>query len=164
MWICTVAEGSQAKYYPGMENKLFYLINRVQQALYKDVDRQAKKALGVTSAQAGALFHLQKRNGCLQVELGDALGLGKAATSGMVDRLEKNGLVKKVPSQTDNRGHRVLITALGLEVMLQARPLLERTNLLLEDGFTDDELSVVRRYLSTVERRVTEHKIAEQQS
>ena len=135
---------------PVMEKKLYFLLNQAQQKLYKEVDRESLAALGVTSAQAAALYHLQKRNGCLQAELGKSLGLGKAATSGMVVRLEKQGLIKRSPSPVDGRGQRVLITVEGLQVLVKARPLLNRMNSALEDGFSDDELDVVRRYLSSI--------------
>ncbi|WP_281648217.1 MarR family winged helix-turn-helix transcriptional regulator [Parendozoicomonas sp. Alg238-R29] len=138
-----------------MENKLYFLLNQAQQKLYKEVDRESLAELGVTSAQAAALYHLQKRNGCLQAELGKALGLGKAATSGMVVRLEKQGLIKRTPSPVDGRGQRVLITVDGLQVSVKARPLLNRMNKALEEGFNEKELDVVRRYLNSIVERLS---------
>ncbi len=133
-----------------MENELYFLISQTHQKLYRLIDQEALVRLGVSSAQITALLHLQKRNGCLQADLGEALDLGKAATSGMVSRLEKNGLVKRTPSPVDGRGQRVLITAAGLQVTMKARPLFQEAKQLLEHGFSKEDIKVVRRYLKTV--------------
>ncbi|WP_196221161.1 MarR family winged helix-turn-helix transcriptional regulator [Sansalvadorimonas verongulae] len=137
-----------------MEKKLYFLLNQAQQKLYKEMDRETLAELGVTSAQAAALYHLQQRNGCLQAELGKALGLGKAATSGMATRLEKLGLIKRTPSPVDGRGQRLLLTVDGLQVLVKARPLLNHMNKALEGGFKEKELEVVRRYLNSIIERL----------
>ncbi len=133
-----------------MENTLYFLLNSAQQSLFREVDRQALNIVGVSAAQIAALVHLQKRNGCLQAELGQSLGLGKAATSGMVTRLERNGLIKRTPSPTDGRGLRVLLTVEGLQALGRAKPLLAQLNYVLEDGFKERELVIIRRFLDTI--------------
>ncbi len=133
-----------------MENTLYFLLNSAQQSLFREVDRQTLELVGVSAAQISALVHLQKRNGCLQAELGRSLGLGKAATSGMVSRLEKNGLVKRTPSPTDGRGQRVLLTVEGLQALTRARPLLNQLNIILQDGFKERELVIIRRFLDAI--------------
>ena len=146
--------GLLANQNPLMEKKLYFLLNQAQQKLHKGMDKESLAQLGVTSAQAAALYHLQKRNGCLQAELGKALGLGKAATSGMAVRLEKQGLIKRTPSPVDGRGQRVLITVEGLQVLVKARPLLNQMDKALNAGFKEKELEVVRRYLTNLIERL----------
>lgn len=46
-------------------------------------------------------------------ELAQLLGLDKSSTSGLVDRAERRGLVKRLPSQIDRRSVRVSLTADG---------------------------------------------------
>lgn len=133
-----------------MENSLYFLLNSAQQSLFREVDRLALESVGVSAAQISALVYLQKRNGCLQAELGQAMGLGKAATSGMVSRLEKNGLIYRTPSPTDGRGQRVLLTVDGLQALARAKPLLVRLNYVLEDGFKEREKVIIRRFLDAI--------------
>ena len=133
-----------------MENELYFLIGQTHQKLYRLIDQEALTRFGVTSAQISALLHLQKRNGCLQAELGEALSLGKAATSGMVSRLEKQGYIKRAPSPVDGRGQRVLITAEGLQITMKAKPLFKEVKQLLQQGFSKQELQTVQRYLKTI--------------
>ena len=137
-----------------MDNELYFLLSKTQQKLFRLIDQESLARLEVSATQVTALMHLQKQNGCLQTELGHALGLGKAATSGIVSRLEKNGLVKRIPSPVDGRGQRVLITAEGLQVTMKARPLFKDVNQLLEQGFTQQEIKTVHRYLKTVKEMI----------
>jgi DNA-binding MarR family transcriptional regulator len=46
-------------------------------------------------------------------ELGAMLGLAKSSLTGLVDRTERNGLVRREPDQADTRAVRVALTARG---------------------------------------------------
>ena len=52
-------------------------------------------------------------------ELADRLGLDKSSTSGLVDRAQRRGLVRRVPSQLDRRSVRVRLTIEGRELRRQ---------------------------------------------
>lgn len=62
--------------------------------------------------------------------LAKAAILGSPTVTGIVDRLEKQGLVSRVPSQEDRRKVLIAITPAG-------RRLLQRNPSLLNDGFRD---------------------------
>jgi DNA-binding MarR family transcriptional regulator len=49
-------------------------------------------------------------------ELADYLGLDKSTVSGLVDRAEKRGLLRRVPNPLDGRAVDVLISAAGAEL------------------------------------------------
>jgi DNA-binding MarR family transcriptional regulator len=49
-------------------------------------------------------------------ELATLLGLDKSSTSGLVDRAQRRGLVRRVPSQLDRRSVRVRLTKQGGEL------------------------------------------------
>src|SRR5579872_1146587 len=50
-------------------------------------------------------------------ELAGALDLDKSSTSGLVDRAQRRGLVRRVPSQIDRRAVRIRLTDVGLELV-----------------------------------------------
>lgn len=52
-------------------------------------------------------------------ELAELLGLDKSSTSGLVDRAQRRGLVRRVPSQRDRRSVRVRLTTDGRELLHQ---------------------------------------------
>lgn len=57
-------------------------------------------------------------------ELGSVLGLAKSSLTGLVDRTERNGLVRREPDPHDSRAVRVALTARGAR---QARAFYDET-------------------------------------
>jgi DNA-binding MarR family transcriptional regulator len=119
---------------------------RVQQA-------SASERNGVSSAQAGALFLLGAREGMLIGDVARALGVGAAAISGLVDRMEAAGLVQRTPAPEDGRAVRLVLTDRGREARERAKARAATVNQRLTQGFSDDELDVVARWLAAAAER-----------
>ena len=68
---------------------LIFLVGQARQRLYTHLDRVLIEQAGVTTSQAGVLFFLQLRDGCLLQKLSRGLLLDKSAITRMADRLEK---------------------------------------------------------------------------
>ena len=115
--------------------------------------RPLEQGQGVTSAQAGALFLLGAKDGALIGDVARALGVGPSGMSGLVDRMEGAGLVRRVPDGTDGRAVRLVLTEDGWAAREVAKERAAVTNARLTDGFTDVELDTVARWLSTVAER-----------
>jgi DNA-binding MarR family transcriptional regulator len=67
---------------------------------------------GISLIQTRLLGILRDRKPTMN-ELAQLLGLDKSSTSGLVDRAERRGLVRRLPSQIDRRSVRVSLTAEG---------------------------------------------------
>jgi MarR family transcriptional regulator, lower aerobic nicotinate degradation pathway regulator len=67
---------------------------------------------GISLIQTRLLGILRDRKPTMN-ELAQLLGLDKSSTSGLVDRAERRGLVKRLPSQIDRRSVRVSLTPEG---------------------------------------------------
>lgn len=67
---------------------------------------------GVSLIQTRLLGILRDRTPTMN-ELAALLGLDKSSTSGLVDRAQKRGLVRRVPSQLDRRSVRIRLTPEG---------------------------------------------------
>lgn len=82
-------------------------------------------------------------------ELAEASGLTTGAVTGLIDRLEREGLVKRELDQEDRR--KVYITPVPTVVRKRIHPLFkrlqQRTNGLVE-SFTLKELAVIERYFT----------------
>ena len=70
--------------------------------------------LGVSATQAQALVKLRESNLCMS-SIALICGVSTAAITGMVDRLSKKGLVKRVHSTSDRRFISVELTEKGRE-------------------------------------------------
>lgn len=90
-------------------------VMRVQQILQSAVDN-ALRPHGLTFARYEALVLLYfSRRGSLPMRvMGQRLQLHPTSVTNIVDRLEGDGLVKRIPHQTDRRTTLVEITEMGL--------------------------------------------------
>lgn len=91
-------------------------------------------------------------------QLGVAAGLRPAATTALIDRLEKRGLVQRVRSEDDRRQVRVEMTDRARAQTWELYgPLVEEGQELL-DGFTLAELDRMRRHLDAVRELTDRHR------
>ena len=71
---------------------------------------------GLSLVQTRLLGVLRDRKPTVS-ELAGLLALDKSSTSGLVDRAERRGLVRRLPSQIDRRSVRVALTDAGRELV-----------------------------------------------
>jgi MarR family transcriptional regulator, transcriptional regulator for hemolysin len=83
--------------------------------LRRTVFDQRLKPLGITRSQWWVLTNLSRGEGepLAQIELARLLDVGKVTLGGLVDRLEANDLVERVPDPVDRRSKRVRMTRKG---------------------------------------------------
>ncbi len=79
------------------------------------LERQAG-AEGLSLIQTRLLGVLRDRKPTVN-ELARLLGLEKSSASGLIDRAERRGLVRRLPSQVDRRSVRVALTDAGRELV-----------------------------------------------
>jgi DNA-binding MarR family transcriptional regulator len=91
-----------------------FLIHDVSR-LRRTVFDQRLKPLGITRSQWWVLTNLSRHDGegYAQVELARLLDVGKVTLGGLIDRLEDNGLVMRVPDKEDRRSKRVQMSRKG---------------------------------------------------
>jgi DNA-binding MarR family transcriptional regulator len=131
-------------------HQILFKFNLAQRTLMKSIDRDMREKIGATATQMAALFYLMDNDGCLLVDLSRELLQNKSAITTLVERMEKNCLLQKVPSQVDKRASQLFLTTKGRELGLKALPFVAAYDNVLADGFSLDELAVVSRFLDTV--------------
>ncbi len=83
---------------------------------------QHRKADGdLTIAQVRALFALDARKAATAGEIAEAARLSPASVTGMLDELERDGIVSRVRSDTDRRRVLVTLTDKGRTVLTKRR-------------------------------------------
>lgn len=94
------------------ERDVYLALNKVS-ALIEDCDRRFFADLGLTARQFWALHQLDERNGRPMVDLSRALSTDKGNVTGIVDRLERLGLVVRGQAPNDRRTTLVRLTPAG---------------------------------------------------
>jgi len=134
------------------DHRLVFLLNVAQRRLQRWMAARAQ-ASGVTAAQSGLLFILGQGDGVLMGEAGAALDLGPPGISGLVDRMTAASLIKRRADPDDGRAWRLWLTPAGRAAMAQSKAGLAEVNARLTEGFTDAEIDVVARWLTTMQTR-----------
>jgi DNA-binding MarR family transcriptional regulator len=135
-----------------MEHRFVYLLNVGQRRLQRW--SQARVAAGgVTSAQSGLLFYLGSHDGALMSEAAAALDLGAPGMSGLADRTERAGLIERRPDESDRRASRLWLTEAGREARQRAKASIKALNAKLTKGFTEAELDIVARWLTSLQTK-----------
>ena len=137
---------------PRREHRLVFLLNVAQRRLQRWMAARTQ-ASGVTAAQSGLLFILGQRDGVLMGEAGAALDLGPPGISGLVDRMTAASLIKRRADPDDGRAWRLWLTPAGRAAMAQSKAGLVEVNARLTEGFTEAEIDVVARWLTTMQTR-----------
>jgi len=132
------------------DRRFVYLLNVAQRRLQQWSERQHGR---VTAAQAGVLFSLRPGGGALIGDVARSIGVGASGLSGLVDRMEALDLVKRVHDPKDRRSIRLVLTAQGLAARDVAKARAVAINARLVEGFSDQELDTVARWLSHVDQK-----------
>lgn len=134
------------------EPRLVFLLNVAQRRLQRWMASQTQHS-GVTAAQSGLLFVLGQRDGVSMGEAGAALDLGPPGISGLVDRMTAANLIRRRADPDDGRAWRLWLTPAGRAALAQSKAGLAEINARLTEGFTEAEIDVVARWLTTMQTR-----------
>jgi DNA-binding MarR family transcriptional regulator len=138
----------------GRRPRFVYLLNvahkRVQAAIQDTGD-------GSTASRAGLLMAIGSE-GSAMAKLGPLLDLGAPALSGLIDRTVQAGLIERHAAPEDGRAWIITLTEAGRKARAQAIAGARTLNARLTDGFTQDELDIVARWLDAVRDRFPREK------
>jgi MarR family 2-MHQ and catechol resistance regulon transcriptional repressor len=107
------------------------------------------RPLGVSAAGGLVLGLLRDHGRMSPSELGERLIVTRATVTGLIDSLERRGLVRRTANPVDRRSILVEITPEGLEVVQTVRTLIHRNERTWMSVLSDDEL---RDYIGLLHR------------
>ena len=132
------------------DDRLIFLVFTAQLKL-KTYLKNALSESGVTitPAQSAILFLLKKKNGQTMSELTQVLSIDNSTLTGLVDRLERVGYVKRNAGAKDRRASHVFITDRGSEEIDLAQGVIRRVNDQIKADFTEREVEVFKKILKS---------------
>jgi DNA-binding MarR family transcriptional regulator len=139
----------------------YYLITRAGLAMTALLKRNLAAAgvEVVRPAYLGVLLSLWQED-CLQVmELGRRAGLEPSTMTGLIDRMERAGLVYRAADPDDRRAQRISLTECGQAVEETTMEVVERTIDGMLEGVAEEDMAILqtslRRLLANTERLST---------
>ncbi len=136
-----------------LERDFAFMVSDVARMLRTLFDQEARK-FGMTRAQWGVLFRLERSEGLKQSELADLLEIQPITLTRLIDRLCDNGLIERRNDPNDRRAKRLFLTP-------AARPLLNRLDKLTSEimertltGVDRDAIGAMTRHLTAIKENV----------
>lgn len=121
------------------ELRLGFLIHDVSRLRRSAFDR-VLKPLNVTRSQWWVLAYLSREDGMTQSQLAEELDLGKVAIGGLIDRLEKAGLLRREADASDRRVNRIFLEPKSKQLIARMRKVSHRLNGQILAGLSDESL------------------------
>ena len=130
------------------DDRLLFLLSRAQHAVSEYMKKKfIEEKISISPAQMGILFLLQKGNLRPMSELGKLLEIDNSTITGLVDRLEKSGFVKRSADPNDRRKWLISITETGDGEINQAKKIVKEVNRKVKEGFSESEIDSFRNVL-----------------
>lgn len=108
---------------------------------------------GITAAQYNVLSALVAAGeGISQRELGDVLVVDRSNVTGLVDRMEKAGWVRRTDDPADRRVYRVTLTPAGRRLWGKVSPAYEAVVVQVTDGLTEAQARAALKALALLSK------------
>ncbi len=131
---------------------LGFVLRDVLSLMRADFSRRAA-GLGLTPALHRLLFHLDREPGCRQVDLAAVMEITPVTVGRMLDRLERQHLVRRAADPEDRRASCVYLDSRGTELMSRLQRIARHTEERALQGLAVEEREALRSAL----RRVREN-------
>lgn len=142
------------------ELRLGFLIHDVSRLRRSAFDR-VLKPLNVTRSQWWVLAYLSREDGMTQSQLAIELDMGKVAIGGLIDRLEKAGLLRREPDAADRRVNRVFLEPKSKQLIAKMRKVSHQLNGKILEGLPEDQLEAAALTLDAMKRNLLAYLQAE---
>jgi DNA-binding MarR family transcriptional regulator len=130
------------------EDRLIFLISKVYQKLIIKLQKSfSESGLEVTPVQIGLLFFLQKNDGSSLTQISQGLMLENPTITGLIDRLENLGYVKRSDHPNDRRVYLIYLTEKGNSVANRALPIVKKLNEEIKKGYSREEIEGFKKVL-----------------
>jgi len=130
----------------------YYLISRATLAVTSRLKKGfANEGIGtIKPAYLGVLLSLWNEDGLQANELGKRAGLEPSTMTGLIDRMERDGLVKREPDPNDRRAHRIHLTKEGVDAEVSATKVVSDTLEKVFSTISEKDIETTKNVLRTV--------------
>lgn len=138
-----------------MEN-LSYLLIKSSRFLKQALDKRLLE-YNVTATQFSVLNQIAYKNGYVtSAEVADCLESDRPTISGVINRLEKNGLIDKIENPDDKRSVYLKLNEHTLELVDELRKISDEVNFELFEIFNENEIAIIKKCLLRLTKRADE--------
>jgi DNA-binding MarR family transcriptional regulator len=139
--------------YRGIEGRTGYLMRQAWHE-FRGAMEVALREQRLSAAQYAVMTVLARDPGVSSAELARGCNISPQAMNGVVATLERAGIVERHPHPTHGRILQVTLTDEGERRLAAARPAVDRLEGLVEEGYSDEQIAMIREWLVTAAQRM----------
>lgn len=126
-----------------------YWVSLLARSMERDFEKRLAP-LGITRGSFALLSAIHHERKTRPAELSAFLGVDGAAITRQLDRVEKKGLIKRVPSTSDRRATDIAVTDEGIEVVRKGQEGSSATNDKFTTALTTAEVKQLHSVIQTI--------------
>lgn len=126
-----------------------YLLTTAQHSVFQYLNGKLSE-YDVTPSQYGVLSCLWQREFATPKQISEILCLETSTISGVLDRMQKKGLIDRVINRNDRREVRVVPTEKGKALEEPISKIIDEVNEEVLKCFTDEEVALLKNQLRTI--------------
>ena len=126
-----------------------YLLTTAQHSVFQYLNGKLSE-YDVTPSQYGVLSCLWQREFATPKQISEILCLETSTISGVLDRMQKKGLIDRVSNRDDRREVRVVPTEKGKALEEPISKIIDEVNEEVLKCFTDEEVALLKNQLRTI--------------
>jgi len=124
-----------------------FLLSKAYQRAWA-IMREEIETYDLTPPQFGLLAFLWQQDGLTQVELSEKGQIDRTTIGGLIDRLEKSGLVERRQHPHDRRAYKIHLTQRGIELEVPLTACADRSVTKFTRALSKREVDELRRMLN----------------
>jgi DNA-binding MarR family transcriptional regulator len=109
----------------------------------------------LTVPKALLLLEISPDSGENPKSLSAKLDLESSSMTGLLDRLEKKGLIERRPDPDDRRGVLIFLTSHGIEARETIKSLVEQLDRKLQEALPAEDIKTFRKIISVVSKQIS---------
>ncbi|MDF1747546.1 MAG: MarR family transcriptional regulator [Alphaproteobacteria bacterium] len=118
-----------------MPGHLIRRLHQISQSVFAEMIQSA--GIDLTPVQYAALKTIISNPGIDQATLAGAIAYDRATIGGVIDRLERKGLVQRTMNERDRRARELTALDAGRDLLGKAEPVVAEIQLAMLDGLND---------------------------
>lgn len=141
-----------------METQAGFLISQIKQIggrVFEKILAQ-EQIDEFNGAQGKILYVLWQKDNISIVELSKSVGLAKTTLTSMLDRMEENGLIKRLPDENDRRKSILVLTDCARGLQEKYEQVSQKMNDIYYQGFCEEEIVEFEQYLHRILNNIKE--------
>jgi len=126
-----------------------FLLTNAQHNVFQYLSKRLTE-YDVTPVQHGILSCLMGKSYDTPKHLAESMSLETSTISGVLDRMQKKGLIDRVINKEDRREVQVRLTDKGRELEEQITVIIDEVNAEVLKSFSEDEVTALKDYLRLI--------------